>query len=272
MPHGMEFNAGTGEHLETMEKAERSGDMVFLLCTCGAAVMEVDMRTYEIRPRTQVILVFDTLTRVLGTTPDFQCSYISMAPDFMESMGTRLDLDLLKFLKFNPVSHHNEEYDIIINHVYELAAAVVAREGDERRRQKMHALLYFYLADISDNSSQEWAETPQPTSDRQKTLFGMFLKLVREESAVHRDVEYYADRLSITPRYLSQVCRLRQMSPKEVIDESLCFAAKEILYSTDATVQEVATDLGFADQSVFTRFFHRVTSMTPTEWRKKYRE
>ena len=190
----------------------------------------------------------------------------------MESMGTRLDLDLLKFLKFNPVSHHNEEYDIIINHVYELAAAIVARGGDERRRQKMHALLYFYLADISDNSSQEWAEAPQPTSDRQKTLFGMFLKLVREESAVHRDVEYYADRLSITPRYLSQVCRQRQMSPKEVIDESLCFTAKEILYSTDATIQEVATDLGFADQSVFTRFFRRVTSMTPTEWRKKYRE
>lgn len=270
-PAGAKFSAHDNIHLPPTPQPQRSHDMIFLLCTSGTAIIEVDMRTYDILPRTQVILTFDSISRIITSSPDFRCSTISMTPDFMENMGTRLDLDLIKFLKFNPVSHHTDEYDSIISHVYQLACAIAQRPNDQRQPQKMHALLYLYLADIADNSSAHWADTPNNNSSRQTDLFTLFLKLVRENITSHRDVNFYAAKLSITPRYLSQVCRQRQLTPKQVIDESLCFTAKELLYSTNLSIQDIATQLNFDDQSLFTRFFHRVSSFTPSQWRTKYK-
>ncbi len=268
---GAKFSAHDNIHLPPSSQPQRSHDMIFLLCTSGSATIEVDTRTYDILPRTQVILTFDSISRIISSSHDFRCSTISMSPDFMENMGTRLDLDLIKFLEFNPVSHHTDEYDSIISHVFQLACAIAQRPNDQRQAQKMHALLHLYLADIADNSSAHWADTPSNRSSRQTDLFTLFLKLVRENITSHRDVNFYAAKLSITPRYLSQICRQRQLTPKKVIDESLCFTAKELLYATNLSVQDIATQLNFDDQSLFTRFFHRVTTLTPSQWRAKHK-
>lgn len=273
LPAGRGFMAKTGVLFEPMAEAEKSDDLCLFVCTAGAAVAEVDLRTYDIRPRTEVVMLFGTLLRFMSVSPDFRCSILAYTHKFISEMGIRPDLDLAKHLKLNPVVDMSEEdYEGVVTHVYSLAATLSGRDQDPHQGQKMASLLRIYLDDIHDNCRDKWKDQPQLPTDRQADIFRRFLDLVRQESAESREVEHFADRLSITPRYLSQICQQRNTSPKRIIDESVTFAAKELLHSTGTSIQDIAAELNFADQSVFTRFFRRMTGQSPREWRKNMTE
>jgi AraC family transcriptional regulator, transcriptional activator of pobA len=82
-------------------------------------------------------------------------------------------------------------------------------------------------------------------------------------------VNHMAERLSISPRYLSDL--LRQETGKtalELIHLSLISEAKNLLKTADQGVAEIAYYLGFENTSYFTRLFKRQTGMKPLEFRK----
>lgn len=269
LPNGAGFAVETGAHYPAQAEAERSRDLNLIVCTEGAAVVEVDMRTYDVTPRTQIALGFDSMLRVVGAAPNFRCSRMCFSMGFIERMGARIDLRLLRFLRLNPVEHFSEaDYETLVRHVYALAATLARRDRDPHQDEKMARLLMLYLDDISDNSYKAWEDLPAESADRPTELFRAFVELVHKHAAAHNDVRFYADRLAITPRYLSQICQKKKTTPMSIIEGHLLFAAKEMLHHSDATILDIAMRLSFSDQSVFSRFFRRHTGMTPTQWRK----
>ncbi|MDD7725332.1 MAG: helix-turn-helix domain-containing protein [Bacteroidales bacterium] len=271
LPEGVEFDAGTNASMSAMAQAMEIRNTSFFVCTSGAAIIEINMGIYEVNQNTEVVLVPDTMFRVVGASPDYKCSYIIVARGLLEALGRRSDINLIRHLIFNPTRViSEEEMRDMVTHIYTLAATISRLKHSELQRIMILNTIGLYLAEISERSRELWGEETVKTSDRQTELFLKFLKRVRDDIGEHRDVEYYAEALSITPRYLSQICKKRQQSPKRIIDESLCFSAKRLLYGTNMTIQQIAEELNFPDQSVFTRFFRRIVGVTPTEWRENY--
>jgi AraC family transcriptional activator of pobA len=54
----------------------------------------------------------------------------------------------------------------------------------------------------------------------------------------------------------------------EVIRNRIALEAKRLLINNDLTVQEIAGQLNFADNSYFTKFFKKQVGITPEEFRK----
>ena len=93
-------------------------------------------------------------------------------------------------------------------------------------------------------------------------------KMQEEECKNSHDVNYYASRLYVSPRYLSQVTRrVASQSPKSIIDSSLLGKIKELL-KTDKTIQEIAYQLEFSSQAHLSNFFKRFTGTSPSDYRK----
>ena len=96
-----------------------------------------------------------------------------------------------------------------------------------------------------------------------------FLKQVQAFHKQERKVEFYADRLCLSPKYLSQT--IKSYSGKtagEWIDEYVVLEAKVLLRSTNMTIQQIGDELNFPSQSFFGKYFKRLTGMSP----KAYRE
>lgn len=270
IPEGSEFVVGENVSLRASEETIEMRGTAFVVCTSGNAIIQINLRTYEIRKNTHVSLVPTSTLRVVGTNAEFRCSYIMIAPGFMESLGFRLEFDFIKFLLLNPVCNLAEVgMEKMASHIYPIAAEVYNHSDDERRRIKMYSIVNLYIVELSDRSRGRWEEGSTP-SDRQTKLFMRFLEMVKADVGGHREVEHYANSLSVTPRYLGQICKRWGLSPKRIIDENLCFLAKLMLYETDKTIQQIAEELNFADQSIFTRYFRRITGKTPSEWREVY--
>ena len=87
--------------------------------------------------------------------------------------------------------------------------------------------------------------------------------------AEHHDIAFYASRLCISPRYLSQI--VRDISGRTVIDyinQMLMLEASYLLLQTSLPIGEIAERLHFSETASFTRFFTRMKGTSTREYRK----
>lgn len=84
-----------------------------------------------------------------------------------------------------------------------------------------------------------------------------------------RKVSDYADMLFKSPKTLSNLFAIyNQRSPQQIILDRIALEAKRLINYTDKQNQEIAFDLGFNDPAHFSRFFKKMTQMTPSEYRE----
>ena len=81
-----------------------------------------------------------------------------------------------------------------------------------------------------------------------------------------------ADLLNISNYSLmKEFKRQMNMAPSKYVLKIKYDLAKQLLVTTDQTVTEIATSMGFFDNSHFTNFFKRRAGLTPNHYRKKYK-
>jgi YesN/AraC family two-component response regulator len=83
-------------------------------------------------------------------------------------------------------------------------------------------------------------------------------------------VQYYADKLCITPKYLTIITRqVSDRSAAAWITRTVILNAKALLSSTQLSVQQISARLNFPNPSFFGQYFLRHTGLTPKEYRRQ---
>jgi AraC-like DNA-binding protein len=108
----------------------------------------------------------------------------------------------------------------------------------------------------------------QKVQEEKFHLIRKFNLLVEANYRTEHSVSYYAERLSKSPKTLSNLFALyNHKTPLQVIQERILIEAKRLLYYTDRSVKQITFDLGFEDAAYFSNFFKRHTSLSPIEFR-----
>ena len=108
----------------------------------------------------------------------------------------------------------------------------------------------------------------QIAGGRKGEIYTQFVELVRQNYKQERTLNFYADQLCITPKYLSQV--VMQVSGKGAvafIEKHVITECKALLTSTTMTIQQIADAMNFPSQSVFGKYFKRVVGVSPKGYR-----
>lgn len=137
------------------------------------------------------------------------------------------------------------------------------------RREVVQHLIMALLYNIRYIHAKNEESTPLQLS-RQEEVFRRFIGLVNEHSKRERNISFYADKLCLTPHYLSTV--IREVSGQTVmqwINQAVILEAKVLLKHSDLLVFQISDELGFPNPSFFSKFFKRITGMTPAEYQKK---
>ncbi|NGM74209.1 helix-turn-helix domain-containing protein [Sphingobacterium sp. SGL-16] len=110
--------------------------------------------------------------------------------------------------------------------------------------------------------------TPTAINSHERKLLWKFQELINERVQQQKNVSFYAETLSISPRRLAAITKKSlSKTPKEVITDGLIKKAKQKLFYTDSSIKEIAWELGFNDENNFSSLFHKKTGLTPTELR-----
>lgn len=126
------------------------------------------------------------------------------------------------------------------------------------------ALMHHY-----DRLFHQQADTLAATRSREQTIFDRFIQLVNQHCRQQHQISYYADRMCLTERYLGTVIRQTSgTTAKEWIDRALITQAKVLLRHSDKSVAQISEDLNFPNPAFFSKYFKRLTAMTPLEYRE----
>ena len=128
--------------------------------------------------------------------------------------------------------------------------------------------MFYYMAGVWTQKVESADNIEQKANTKSRALVYQFLKLLSEYHTMHRNVGFYADKLCLTPKYLSRVIRdATGKSAPEWIDSYVILEAKNLLKHSGLAIKEIVFRLNFPNQSVFYKFFKARTGMTPTEYR-----
>ena len=116
-------------------------------------------------------------------------------------------------------------------------------------------------------------EQPQKQHNQSEILcFREFSTLLEHHFLTEKNIQFYCEALQINESRLNYLCnKITKLSPKKMINGRILLEAKRLLSHTNKNLTEIAYTLGYLDPSYFSRFFLKKTGMSPSDFRKHYR-
>ena len=266
-PFALGIHVQMGELLQELERLE---NFSLLFVNQGSARIELDFQTYDIHANYYIALAAEQFFQWLETSPDFTVSYLTFTRDILLEIITPFPPSFFAFIKQYAVSlPMPKDEEKRIYRLLQIVQDLYTEKEHTFRLPMLKNCLQNFLMDIYDKTKAQFLHRDAQNTTRQEELLEKFIALVFQHSSSHRDVQFYADQLCITTRYLSSIIqKLTGHTPKEIIDDRCIQEIKMRLRTTNESMQEIAFQLNFPDQSFFSRYFKKHTGMTPAEYRQ----
>lgn len=99
--------------------------------------------------------------------------------------------------------------------------------------------------------------------------FIRLIGLIEQNFRSQRGVEFYADKLCLSPKYLSNLSKsVSGYTVQELVFKAIVREAISLLKNTQKTVLEISEELNFPNASYFGTFFRKQTGMSPMQMRR----
>lgn len=249
-------------------KYHRNKNIILLFVRGGVVHIEVNFIKYELKENTVITMVPQSTIKCIDASDDFCGSFLVTERDFSVEVMTRPEPSYLDFVRNNPIEfipkHRIEAtHTSLGNIVYFL----YHNEG-MHRMQIVKNLVQALFLEIYDVTKAKFLENKPKEISRRNEIFMNFIHLVYDFGDKHREVGFYADKLCITTRYLAGIVRnIAHETAKDIIDRHCVQEIKTLLLTTNQSIQSISIELDFPDQSFFTRYFKKLTGMTPKDFR-----
>ncbi|MBQ5473674.1 MAG: AraC family transcriptional regulator, partial [Lachnospiraceae bacterium] len=126
---------------------------------------------------------------------------------------------------------------------------------------------YEIISVMSDLAESMKAVEKKPS--REELYFKQFMSLLNMHYITDRSVMFYADKMHLSPKYLSAVVKkVSGQTPSNWIDGLVIMEAKNLLKYSEMNIQEIAYMMNFPNQSFFGKYFKQRTGMTPSAYRE----
>ncbi|MBQ9473015.1 MAG: AraC family transcriptional regulator [Bacteroidales bacterium] len=251
--------------LPTGDKPLCSPDYVICIVHCGKMDLLYDEKPDKLSEHVVAVIFPNHNIKAVSTSPDYLATLVSVDATILGDPMLRIISQMRHRYEPNPrIELDNHEYGVIMSQI-KLMREMSSIDIPERSTLLTHQLdlLMRLISYYRNNKLHDNAPDRRVSSQFQDDLYQHF----RE----HRDVGFYAARVYLSSKHFSTVVKNETgHSASWWIHSHVVGTAKTLLHMRrDLTVQAIADMLGFTDQSVFSRYFHRETGLYPTEFRAR---
>lgn len=246
--------------------------LLIVLCTGGTGKIGIDLREYEIRKNTLIVIQPKNYICLSDYSEDFQCSAVACSNHVVEDVLPKLTdiLPLLIHHRTEPVSYLSDAEAAGISNFYVFLRQKLRGPKTPFLKQKVLCMLQAALYEMMDINLQNQTDF-ETQRTRKEEIMAKFILAVSENFRNERQVSFYAHKLYITPKHLSSVVKeISGRTAGDWIENYVVMEAKVLLKTTDMTIQEIALALNFANQSFFGKYFKHHTGVSPTSYRKQF--
>lgn len=179
----------------------------------------------------------------------------------------------LEYLKENPIFHLQPKSIDVCYLYFEMLHKQVADKQTDYRRQILKLMARGATMELLNYMDKTLVlgdeEVRRLSTNASDYTFEAFMQLLREHPH-EREVQWYAEQLNITPKYLSEICKDRSgKSASQWIADITISEIKHLLRNTTMPIHEVAEVMEFPNASFFCQYTKKHTGLTPNHFRKQ---
>lgn len=241
----------------------RTENHALFLVTGGEVGITIGHRAYTLTARDSVIipaLQIFSLAAIRDDTTGFMCFFSN---ETLIGAANDTDFDFLKLTSNSLITLSATQIGFLSN-IFERLVVEYAESGASRTD-----LIRPYLLALLAEINRAYVGTAPAKTDASDRLVQGFMDLLTLHIRQKHQVAQYADLLNVSPNHLNKVIKSRTgQSPSVWIDERRVLEAKVWLFQSTLTIGQIATELGFDDQSNFGKLFRKYAHVSPTHFRR----
>lgn len=206
----------------------------------------------------------------ISYSSDFEADFLIVSADFLQHYNPEMVWASkgFVFIRLNPAFHLDADSLALIDNDWEQFRRRQSTPGEQFRRELLGHQLQLFLYDLWTVYWQGMAH--MEASDSSGRLFLRLLSLLGQHTRTEREVSYYASRLCVTPKYLSQVSKSVSGLPVSAwITFYATYELVGLLGDSSLTLTEVADKMNFSTMSFLSRYVKKTLGVTPSQYRQK---
>ena len=264
--------------LELLKFPSRIDGFVAAYCRRGHFKCTINLTEYEIHDGMLAVNIPNNIIQlepVDNKDEVVELTILAVSPQYMMTLTSDLGkifVDAISMLQSPIMEMAPEEVDLSMQY-FHLLDNVINTDSEYRNDSVSYLLTsIFYLIGgmLMKRLHAEEENEEKSTSTRHKRVFETFIELVEKYHNKERSVGFYADKLCISSKYLSQIIKnVSGFSAPDIIDKYVILEAQHLLRHSDLSVKEIADQLNFPNHSFFFKYFKSHTGCTPNEYRQQ---
>ncbi len=243
---------------------------VALLCIEGESTIYINNEMYSIHKNDILLCHPQTIFEHKITNLDFKYCGFCLSPEYVKqiSLISSNSWNAILFIENNPIIALDENESSLFLQYYNLIRSKFETESQHHLKQLIDMLLQAFIYEFHDSMEKRIKIDP-PQYNSADNLFISFLDILVNSYPKQRSVSYYAEKLFVTPKYLSAICK--EISGETASDLITRYVKKDIenlLKQPNKTIKEIANELDFANLSFFGKYVKRIFGVSPKEYRE----
>lgn len=245
--------------------------VVVAYCQHGKGTGRVNTRTYNIEAGGLFIVLPGQITELVKLSNDFEATYLLMTDHFTESLSIGNTFNLRNIIQSCPYQLLSAPAREAIEDYLRMVKNTITIEANPNRLEIVQLITRAFFLGLGYFLHEK--DKADEGDNHQVKLTSEFLKLVEANYREHRDLKFYAERMGLTPKYISTVIKASsERSAMEWIERYVTLDAIAQLTSTDRSIKYIAYDLNFPSLSFFGKYFTRVVGLSPSAYRAELKK
>ena len=233
----------------------------------GSVRVEINGKEFCLTSQNFVFLPPHSNVHVVKASYDLEASVVGFVMALQEMVMQKLGHNFFTYVFRQMVWQLSDNGKRVLNAFCVLYEHLCSKQPDVYSADIANSMFNIFLLTFYQNVKDMFEEDDK-NSVNSKSIAARFAFLLHENFKQQHSVAYYADRLCISSKYLTQIIKANTgFTPKVAIDRSLGVEALFLLGNTSYNIQEISNQLGFPDQSYFGRFFKRLFGVSPLHYR-----
>lgn len=242
---------------------------IHIIVNKGQASFYVGDSSFTMKKDDLVIWQMGAFIHDVSYSEDFEAEYLLVSRQFLleNNPETIWATRAFVFLKQNPVYHLRPKDKELLTSDFNRLNERISLHEHIFYHETIGQSLQTFILDLWQVYSGEISKM-EGYSNFKTSLFNRFMDLVRQYSYKHHQVNWFADQLCVTPKYLSDVCRSESgYTALYWINTGITHELVRLLDKPLLTISEISVMLNFSSIAHLSKYAKKHLGMTPTEYR-----
>lgn len=245
------------------------GNCSIFICTSGQSIVLLYNKKHVFKKGDVLIANWDMHPVFLTVSKEFSTDFCKMSEKIFFHVFRNISYSFCQFTYNYPIFNLSNDQLHQLDSWRDQLSWINNNSRDEQRKNLITNYLESLMLVIDYEILKISPKLHLKPMPRQLEILREFGSLLQLNVKEHHNVKFYAEKLLITPYYLSIITsKIMRETPKSLIDKQLIQEIKKgLLINTPLKV--IADQLHFENTSYLSRFFKRHTQQLPSEFKGK---